>query len=51
MKQLVHDGYEMDYEQLLHRSASLIVPVINSHNTKEGMTAFIEKRRPRWKME
>ena len=49
MKQLLHEGFDIDYEQLLHRMKSLIVPVVNSENTREGMNAFIERRKPRWK--
>ena len=50
MKQLVHHGYERDYEGLISLSASMIVPVVNSEDTKEGMSAFFEKRKPEWKM-
>lgn len=50
MKQLVHFGYEMDHQGLMALSASMIVPVVNSEDTREGMNCFFEKRKPEWKM-
>jgi len=50
MKQLVRWGYEMEHQEVIALSASMIVPIVNAQETKEGMDAFLEKRKPVWKM-
>lgn len=50
MKELVHYGYEMEYHALLHLSANMIVPIVNSDDTREAINCFLEKRKPEWKV-
>lgn len=49
MKELIHKGRDMDYHSILSLSASMIVPVVNTEDTKEAVTAFLEKRKSIWK--
>jgi enoyl-CoA hydratase/carnithine racemase len=49
MKELIHKGFDMDYHSALSFSASMIVPVVNTEDTKEAVSAFLEKRKPVWK--
>lgn len=49
MKELIHKGLDMDYHSALSLSASMIVPVVNTEDTKEAVSAFLEKRKPVWK--
>jgi enoyl-CoA hydratase/carnithine racemase len=51
MKQLLNHSYDMDFRSLMALTASMIVPVVNSKDTKEALTSFIEKRKPQWKIE
>jgi enoyl-CoA hydratase/carnithine racemase len=51
MKQLLNHSYDMDFRSLMALTASMIVPVVNSKDTKEALTCFIEKRKPQWKIE
>lgn len=48
IKQLVHQGWDLDYDGVAALTESLCVPVVNSEDTKEGFRAFIEKRKPVW---
>lgn len=49
MKQLIHKGYDLDYEAIMKISDEIVSPVVNSQDTKEAMEAFGEKRKPVWK--
>ena len=49
MKQLIQQGWDLDYDSALALTANLNTPVVNSEDTKEGFKAFIEKRKPVWK--
>jgi len=49
MKELVHYGYEMDYHGLMALSSNMIVPVVNSKDTRDAINSFLEKRKPVWK--
>lgn len=49
MKELMRLSYDHDYNGMMELSASLVTPVANSHDTIEGLQAFIQKRKPAWK--
>ena len=49
MKRLLHKGYDLDYDSIMALSDRIISPVVNSEDTKEGIKAFVEKRKPVWK--
>jgi len=49
MKDLVHRGYDLDYQGIMALSARVVTPVVNSQDTMEGIQAFAQKRRPEWK--
>ncbi len=49
MKKLLHDGFDMDYESVVKYEDAVVSPVVNSEDTKEAITAFVEKRKPSWK--
>ena len=49
MKQLLHQGHDLDYAALIRLSDELITPVVNSQDTMEGIQAFAQKRKPQWK--
>jgi enoyl-CoA hydratase len=49
MKQLIMRGYDMDYCSAVNYSASMIVPLANSEETRQALSAFLEKRKPTWK--
>jgi len=49
MKQLIHQGWDLDYDSALALTAKLNTPVVNSEDTREGFKAFIERRKPVWK--
>jgi len=48
MKQLIHKGYDLDYEAIMNLSDKIVSPVVNSQDTKEALRAFSEKRKPVW---
>lgn len=50
MKQLVNYGYEMEIRELMSLSQNVIVPVVNSEDTKDAVISFFEKKKPVWKM-
>jgi enoyl-CoA hydratase/carnithine racemase len=50
MKQLVKYSYEMEHHELMKLAVDMIVPVVNSEDTREAVNSFIEKRKPEWKM-
>lgn len=49
MKQLVKRSWDLNTEAALALSESLIGPVLSSEDLIEGITAFLEKRKPNWK--
>ena len=49
MKRLLLDGFDMDYESIVKYEDAVVSPVVNSEDTKEAITAFVEKRKPVWK--
>jgi len=49
MKQLVRRSWDMNSESALALAESLIGPVVSSEDTMEGIMAFLEKRKPKWK--
>jgi len=49
MKQLVQQGYGGETKNLMELSAEMIVPVINSADTRNAVRCFLEKKRPKWK--
>lgn len=48
-RRVVLASADLDEEELKKMSNSEIAAVMNSEDTKEGLTAFIEKRAPNWK--
>jgi methylglutaconyl-CoA hydratase len=47
-KKLIDDVYEMPLEEAKSHTAKVIAEVRASEEGQEGMTAFLEKRKPRW---
>jgi len=45
MKELVQNGYEMNYQDLLSLSDKLVTPVVNSEDTREAVNCFLGKRK------
>ena len=50
MKKLVECGWDMDYNSILQFTASVIDPIVSSSDTLEACKAFVEKRKPVWKL-
>lgn len=48
MKELLN--FDPSYEERLRVTAEKIVPVVNSDDTKEAVKAFLERRKPTWKL-
>jgi len=48
MKELLN--FDPNYEEKLSLSSQRVVPVVNSEDTKEAVRAFVEKRKPDWKL-
>lgn len=51
MKQLVDFGYDMDYRGLMTLSENMIVPIVNTVETKEAVECFLRGEKPVWKAE
>ncbi len=49
MKELVYSSYDLDYTGIMELSSRLVPSVVNAQDTMEGISAFIEKRKPDWK--
>ncbi|MBN1959087.1 MAG: enoyl-CoA hydratase/isomerase family protein [Desulfuromonadales bacterium] len=49
IKEAVDNGLEMDIDRAYAYEADLFGLCFASHDQKEGMLAFLEKRQPRWK--
>lgn len=48
MKQLVENSDDMDFQSLMALTASIVVPVVNSEDTRKGVRSFLQKRKPAW---
>ncbi|MBO8173417.1 MAG: enoyl-CoA hydratase [Bacillaceae bacterium] len=49
IKTAVDEGTELDFEAALEREATLFEEVFQTEDIKEGFSAFLEKRKPRFK--
>lgn len=47
-KEAINEGYEMGLTQGLKYERKLFHSLFGTHDQKEGMTAFVEKREPKW---
>jgi enoyl-CoA hydratase/carnithine racemase len=48
MKKLADEAVSAGSKAIGERTGELVVPVVNSQDTREGVRAFFEKRKPRW---
>ncbi len=48
LKQVIHDGSEMDIDRALHHEAACFGAALSTEDAKEGTAAFLEKRRPQF---
>ena len=48
LKQVIHEGIEMDIDRALHHEAACFGEALSTEDAKEGTTAFLEKRRPQF---
>lgn len=49
-KKLYYQGFNLDYEGILPIIEKIAVPVMNSEDSVEARRAFMEKRKPDWKL-
>lgn len=49
IKEAVHNGMEMDKQKAIRYEADLFALCFTTEDQREGMSAFLEKRSPRWK--
>ena len=47
-KEAVNHGQEMDLEKALHLESDLYGLVFSNDEPREGCSAFLEKREPKW---
>jgi enoyl-CoA hydratase len=48
-KELINEAYELTLSDALHQERQEFYNLFGSEDQKEGMQAFIEKRKPVWK--
>lgn len=46
IKRAAYDGFRLDLPAALERERELLAPLFDSHDSAEGLNAFIEKRKP-----
>ncbi len=49
LKQVIHEGIEMDIDRALSHEAASFGAALSTEDAREGTTAFLEKRRPQFR--